>query len=197
MADPDRPLPPGRSPQLLSATTSVLLVVDVQERLIPLIPQQQRIVWNIQRLLQAAEVLGVPARGTEQYPKGLGPTVEPLRQRLGPVPEKLSFSCAGCEPFVEQLDAQTRWQVVTVGIETHVCVQQTVLDLLARGFDLFVVVDAVGARGELDHQTALRRMESAGATLTTAESVMFEWCQRAGTPQFKQISQLVRQSPPR
>ncbi len=196
MAASDLPPPPDRSPQLLSASTSVLLVVDVQEKLIPLIPQHQRIVWNIQRLLQAAEVLDVPALGTEQYPKGLGPTVEPLRQRLGPMPEKLSFSCVGCEPFLQQLDIETRWQVVAVGIETHVCVQQTVLDLLARGFDLFVVVDAVGARGELDHLTALRRMESAGATLTTAESVMFEWCQQAGTPQFKQISQLVRQSPP-
>ena len=196
MTPSELPPPPERSPQLLSAPSSVLLVVDVQEKLIPLIPHHRRIVWNIQRLLQAAQVLEVPAVGTEQYPKGLGPTVEPLRELLGPVPEKLSFSCAGCEPFLERLDVESRWQVVVAGIETHVCVQQTVLDLLARGFEPYLVADAVGARGELDHQVALRRMEAAGATVTTTESVMFEWCQRAGTPQFKQISQLVRQSPP-
>ncbi len=196
MPPSELPPPPERSPQLLSTPSSVLLVVDVQEKLIPLIPHHRRLIWNIQRLLQAAQVLEVPAVGTEQYPKGLGPTVEPLRELLGPVPEKLSFSCAGCEPFVEQLDVESRWQVVVAGIETHVCVQQTVLDLLARGFEPYVVADAVGARGELDHQIALRRMEAAGATVTTTESVMFEWCQRAGTPQFKQISQLVRQSPP-
>ncbi len=187
---------PVRSSALLSASTSVLVVVDVQEKLIPLIPHHRRLVWNIGRLLQAAQVFQVPVLGTEQYPRGLGPTVPELRHALGPVPEKLTFSCLGCPEFASQLDPQTRWQVVLVGIETHVCVQQTALDLMEKGLDVFVVADAVGARAELDHQIALRRMESAGATLTTTESVMFEWCQRAGTEQFKSISQLVRQSPP-
>jgi nicotinamidase-related amidase len=133
---------------------------------------------------------------TEQYPRGLGPTVEPLRSRLGEVPDKLTFSCGGRPEIFRDLRQRGVWKILVVGIETHVCVQQTALDLLADGFRVYVAVDAVGSRFDSDCEIALRRMDSAGVTLTTTESALFEWCDAAGTPEFKQISALARESAP-
>lgn len=188
------PLP--RSPELMSAGDTALLVVDVQQKLIGLISGHRRLVWNIGRLIDGARLLGLAVLATEQYPQGLGPTEPELAARLGPVPSKLAFSCAGCPEVVRALEEHAVHKVLVVGIEAHVCVQQTVLDLLAAGFSVYVAVDAVGSRGALDRDIALRRMECAGASLTTTEAALFEWCQVAGTPEFKQISALVKQSPP-
>lgn len=185
-----------RSPELMSQGDTGLLVVDVQDKLLPLIPQHERLVWNIRRLIDGAKLLGLPVAATEQYPKGLGPTTATLAERLGPIEAKLMFSCRECGAAFEKLREQNVYKILVVGIETHVCVQQTVLDLLADGYRTFVAVDAVGARQALDHETALRRMDSAGATLTTVESALFEWCEAAGTPEFKQISALIRETAP-
>jgi nicotinamidase-related amidase len=185
-----------RSPELMSPEDTVLLVVDVQVKLMPLIRGQGRILWNLRRLLDGAEATGVKALATEQYPQGLGPTVPELAAKLGEIPSKAAFSCAGCEPFMAELRRLNASKVLVAGIEAHVCVQQTVLDLLAGGYRVYVPVDAVGSRYEIDYQTGLRRMESAGATLTTTESALFEWCQVSGTPTFKKISALVREQPP-
>jgi nicotinamidase-related amidase len=193
MTEPNR-LP--RSPELMSRHDSALLVVDVQEKLIGHIPNHERIVWNIGRLVDGAKVLGVPAAGTEQYPQGLGKTVDVLAQRLPAMPSKLTFSCAGCPEIFHELQQRGIFKILVVGIEAHVCVQQTVLDLLHAGFQVYLAVDAIGARFEHDYQAALRRLDAAGAILTTTESALFEWCDIAGTPEFKQISALVRQAPP-
>jgi nicotinamidase-related amidase len=122
--------------------------------------------------------------------------VPELAGRLGPIPSKATFSCGGCEPFAQSLEAAGASKVMVSGIEAHVCVQQTVLDLLANGYRVFVPVDAVGSRYAIDFETGLKRMESAGATLTTTEAALFEWCQMSGTPVFKKISALVREKPP-
>jgi len=175
---------------------TILLVVDVQQKLMPLIPGGTRIVWNLRRLLDGAEATGLRVLATEQYPQGLGPTVPELAGRLGTIPSKMTFSCGGCEPFVSQLEALAVSKVMVAGIECHVCVQQTVLDLLAAGYRVYVPVDAVGSRYAIDYETGLRRMETSGATLTTTESALFEWCQESGTPTFKKISALVREQPP-
>ncbi|MEX0819066.1 MAG: hydrolase [Pirellulaceae bacterium] len=185
-----------RSPELMSRTDTALLVVDVQEKLIPLIADCQRVVWNIGRLLDGAQSLGVRAVATEQYPRGLGSTTKELADRLGDVPEKLTFSCGGCPEVFDKLREAGIFKILVVGIEAHVCVQQTVLDLLADGFRIYLAVDAVGARHEVDYEIALRRMDSAGATLTTTEAALFEWCDVAGTPEFKRISTLIQESPP-
>jgi nicotinamidase-related amidase len=191
----DNSLP--RSPERMSADDTALLVIDVQEKLIDLLPDHEAIVWNVARLIDAAGILSVPIAATEQYPKGLGRTVEALTSRLKVRPsEKVTFSCGSCGEIFSALDRNDVSRVAVCGIETHVCVQQTVLDLLAAGFRVYVAADAVGARRDIDHQVALRRMEASGATLTTTEAILFEWCERAGTPNFKSISQLVRQSPP-
>ncbi|MEX0714341.1 MAG: hydrolase [Pirellulales bacterium] len=192
--DEQPPLP--RSPELMSAGDTGLLVVDVQGKLVGLIPSHHWIIWNIRRLIDGAAVLGVAVAGTEQYPKGLGPTAPELAERLGSISAKLSFSCGACPEIFSAWESRGIHRVLVAGIETHVCVQQTVMDLLAAGRRVYLAVDATGSRHEIDHTTALRRMESAGATLTTTEAALFEWCQAAGTPQFKEISRLVQEQPP-
>jgi nicotinamidase-related amidase len=189
--------PYARSPELMTPLDTVLVVVDVQVKLMPLIAGGGRIVWNLRRLLDGAEAVNLKVLATEQYPQGLGPTVPELAKRLGEIPSKTAFSCAGCEPFAARLGQADASQVMVAGIEAHVCVQQTVLDLLAGGYRVYVPVDAVGSRYAIDYETGLKRMESAGATLTTTEAALFEWCQESGTPVFKKISALVRESPPK
>ena len=188
--------PLARSPELMTPQDTVLLVVDVQEKLMPLIAGAPRILWNLRRLLDGAAATGLTVLATEQYPQGLGPTMPELAERLGTIPSKAAFSCCGCEPFVHSLEASSASKVMVSGIEAHVCVQQTVLDLLAGGYRVYVPVDAVGSRYAIDYETGLKRMESAGATLTTTEAALFEWCQQSGTPVFKKISALVREQPP-
>jgi nicotinamidase-related amidase len=185
-----------RSPDLMTASDTGLLVVDVQQKLIGLIDGHARIVWNIRRLIDGAKLLGLPILATEQYPQGLGLTSPELVAHLNPVFSKTAFSCAGCGEFGEALAASGKIKWLVAGIEAHVCIQQTVLDLLAEGLRVYVAADAVGSRARFDYEIALRRMESAGATLTTVESALFEWCQDSKAPQFKQISKLVQEKAP-
>ena len=184
-----------RSPELLSRATSRLLVVDVQEKLIPAIVRGEELIQNCVRLVQGAKILGIPAAATEQYPKGLGKTTGSLATLFESIPEKLRFSCAEVLDWGRSSADATesdRFQIVVCGIEAHVCVLQTVLDLIAQGFQVFVPADAVASRRELDWKFALDRMAASGAVICTLESVLYEWCEVAGTPEFKQISQLVK-----
>lgn len=190
-----------RSPELMTAGDTLLCLVDLQERLLPAIIQSGRIVWNVRRLIEGANVLGVEVVATEQYPEKLGPTVQSLAGLLTTPPaSKLAFSAAACgELFAGHLSKAGqagRHRVLLAGVETHVCVQQTAYDLLAAGFQVFLAADATGTRYTHDYEVALRRMESAGVALTTTEAALFEWCKEASTPQFKQISQLVKEQPP-
>jgi nicotinamidase-related amidase len=187
-----------RSHELMNRDDTVLVVIDVQEKLIPRVPGFDRIVWNIGRLIDGAKLLGVPVLGTEQYPKGLGATVDELAKRTGPLCSKLAFSCCQCDEFWQQLAGThaARHKVLLCGIETHVCVQQTALDLMAAGYRVFLATDAMGTRFEIDHTIGLRRMDSSGATLTTTEAALFELCEKAGSVEFKQLSALVRQAFP-
>jgi len=186
----------GRSPELLSRSDSALLVVDVQEKLLTAIPAREVIVWNIRRLLDAAALFQIPVAASEQYPRGLGPTAEVLAQRLESPAAKQRFSCHGCQIVPDTWTSAGIYKLVVTGIEAHVCVLQTVLDLLSAGFQIHVPVDAIGSRYRLDYDTALRRMEASGAVLTTTEMVMFEWCETAADPNFKQLSALVRETRP-
>lgn len=183
-----------RSGDLLARASSRLLIVDVQEKLLPAIPARDQLIANCAKLIEGAKILGVPVSATEQYPQGLGSTTPKLATQLGAAASKVRFSCAEVLDWgtaAEQTDQ--RFQVVVAGMEAHVCVLQTVLDLLALGYQVFVPADGIASRKELDHQVALERMTSCGATIVTVESVLFEWCEVAGTPEFKQISQLIKQ----
>ncbi len=185
-----------RSPYLLDPQQSGLLVVDVQTKLIPHIANHQVVTWNIRRLLDAAALCGVPAVATEQYPQGLGETIPDLRQRLSQPVVKAMFSCRECQADLQKIFSRGIKQLVVVGIEAHVCVLQTVLDLLANKIALFVPADAIGSRTPLDHDIAIQRMSRAGATITTTEAVIFEWAETSANPIFKSLSQLVREVPP-
>ena len=177
----------------LSALNSTLLVVDVQDKLLAVMPDAAGLIRDVGFLLDVANLLKVPALATEQYPQGLGPTNSELVRRLpGERPAKVTFSSCGAPGLVTQLRQRGRPNIVVVGMETHVCVLHTTLDLLADGLQVFVATDAVQSRFRLDHDMALRRLERAGAVLTTAEATAFEWLGGSDHPQFKPVSRLVQ-----
>src|SRR5262245_45900167 len=173
----------------LQIENSVVIAIDIQDKLLVKIPTAAAMVRNAAFVLDVASALSVPVRATEQYPKGLGPTTAEIARRLpASLPSKTTFSCCGAGTFLEELEMLRRPNVVLVGMETHVCVSQTALDLLQAGLHVFLPVDALAARGQLDHETALRRLQREGAVLTTAEAIAFEWMGDAKHPQFKAVS---------
>lgn len=176
---------------LLQKNQSCLVLIDIQEKLTPLVNHAAQLVSSVQWLLRLATELDVPLLVSEQYPQGLGKTVEPLRQWIPGQTEieKIYFSCLRDATFAKHWQMLNKKQAVLAGIETHVCVLQTALDLNAAGIDVFVVVDAVSSRHELDHQCALERMQQEGIHLVTHEMVFFEWVEHAGTSAFKALSQ--------
>jgi nicotinamidase-related amidase len=176
----------------MSAADTGLLVIDVQDKLMAKIPRADALVRNIAFLIDGARLVGLPVQATEQYPKGLGNTVADLARRLPQRPDKVSFSCCAVPGLVEGFRKAGRPKVVLAGIETHVCVQQTALDLLAQDFRVYVAVDAVASRFVVDHDYALRRLEKAGAILTSSETCIFEWVGGANHPAFKEVSRLVQ-----
>src|SRR5262245_31544111 len=180
-------------PTQMTAGDTGLLVIDVQEKLIPLIYQADLLVKNIAFLVDAAKLLGVPAQVTEQYPRGLGKTVAELAGRLPVAPEKVGFSCCAIPSVVEFFRRQARPKILLAGIEAHVCVQQTALDLLALDFRVYLGADAVGSRYEIDRSYALQRLQQAGCIVTTVEAAVFEWTGGSDHPQFKAMSKLVQE----
>jgi nicotinamidase-related amidase len=181
------------TPLRLTATGTTLLVVDVQTKLLPLIPRAAELLGATRMLLEVAKLLGVPVLATEQYPQGLGPSAPEVVDLLpGDRPAKVEFSCCAAPEVGLRLRELQRPAVLLAGIETNVCVLQTALDLVADGFQVAVAADAVAARYPLDHDLALRRMERAGVLLTTAETAAFEWLGTSAHPQFKALSRLIR-----
>lgn len=174
----------------MCADQSVLLVIDIQERLLPAIHQGEEVVQHILWLAGVARRLGVPVLATEQYPQGLGASVQALRERLDArqFVSKEHFSALG-EGQLLEAPGGDRHQWIVTGTETHVCVQQTVLDLLAAGRRVFVVDEGVGSRRERDKALALERMRQHGADIVSREMVAFEWLQRANTADFRQVLQ--------
>jgi nicotinamidase-related amidase len=181
----------------LQREDTVLVVIDVQEKLMPVIDRSSEVILNIDRLVRGCHILGVPAILTEQYVKGLGPSVEAVRRAFeetsGYAPiEKSCFSAYGCEAFSSRLAGLGRSQVLIAGVETHVCVYQTVEDLLARGVAVSVVADAVSSRTAQNKELALRRFVSDGAKLSSTEMALFELTVTSGTEEFKAISRVVK-----
>jgi hypothetical protein len=169
------------------------MVIDLQDRLLPAIHEADKCVAAACRMIEAAKLLGVPMLCTEQYPAGIGHTCQTVRDCLGdlPVLEKTRFS-ACIESVTGCLRELDRPSIVVVGIEAHVCVQQTVLSLLRLGYQPFVCVDAIGSRRPLDRDTAIERMRQAGAVITTTESAIFELTGEAATDMFKKILKIVK-----
>jgi nicotinamidase-related amidase len=179
---------------LIDRNHSYLLVVDVQERLLPAMADPDSVQANGAILLKAAARLGVPMLGSEQYPKGLGPTVSALRALMpeGAILAKAAFSCAGDPALRARIAGLERLQAVICGIETHVCVLQTALDLTAAGYRCFVVRDACSSRRQASIDAAVARLQQAGVVLVTTEMVLFEWLHDAAAPEFRDVSALIR-----
>jgi nicotinamidase-related amidase len=180
------------TPPRMSTADTALLVIDMQEKLLPKIADVDRVVHNLSFLLEAAHLVGIPVLATEQYPKGLGGTLPSLLPMMPVRWEKTDFSCCAVPEVLQALGRDARIKVLLTGIETHVCVLHTALDLLARDFHVFLAVDTLGSRYVGDHETALRRMEREGAILTTCETAIFEWLGGSRAPHFKEISQLIQ-----
>ena len=174
---------------LIRAERSMLLAVDLQQRLVPAIDDGEGVVRRTAWLVRAAQKIGVPVAATEQYPQGLGPTATLLADLLpaGSIGTKVHFSCAEAD-CLGTLPGANRPQVVIAGVEAHVCVLQTALGLVGQDRQVFVVEDATGSRRAADKALALERMRQHGVTIVSKEMVVFEWLARAGTPLFRDVS---------
>ncbi|NWG27278.1 MAG: hydrolase [Ignavibacteriaceae bacterium] len=183
-----------RFSKLLKPESAALLIIDIQEKILPVISNHERVVEYTLKLIKGFKVMGLPVYYTEQYPKGLGPTAKIILEELGEIKafNKMSFSCSGANDLFDEFKKKNLSQVVVCGIEAHVCVQQTVLDLIENGFQVNIAADAVSSRKEIDYRTALERMRQNGAEVTTTESILFELLNVCGTPQFKEVSKIVK-----
>ena len=173
---------------LLDKKQSLLWLIDLQERLISKISNAEKIIHNSKWLLSLADECLVPIMIAEQYPKGLGKTVSDLEIWHNLVLEKHEFSAYQNKLMYETLNFHRKNQIILLGIETHVCILQTALDLLSDGYSVYVVIDCVSSRNKLDHKYALKRLKQAGVMLITKEMVFFEWLQNSNAKNFKELS---------
>ena len=183
-----------RTSPRLTRSQSGLVVVDIQERLLPFIFEKDQLIQSSVRLIKGAAILGIPILATEQYRKGLGPTAPEVAAAItGFAPlEKVTFSACGAEGFSDALTSKEVTNVILCGIEAHVCVLQTCLDLLDYDVGVFVAADAVSARNPENSRLALQRMHDAGAVIASTEMVLFELLGRARTEEFKEVQALVK-----
>lgn len=180
--------------KLLNSASAVLLIIDLQERILPVINNSENVVLNAIKLIRGFKVLNLPVFYTEQYPKGLGSTSAKIKDELEEAEyfDKMSFSCFGASNLFNKFKEKELSQIVVAGVEAHVCVQQTVLDLLENNFQVNVAADAVSSRKEIDYRIALDRMKAHGAEITTSESILFELLNVCGTDVFKKVSKIVK-----
>jgi nicotinamidase-related amidase len=177
----------------LTPQNSALVVIDVQEKLMNIMPRRAEMLASIQKLIGAARVLKLPTLVTAQYIKGLGPVCAEIVEAtpsITPI-EKTAFSCCGSEEFMRAVKDLRRQRIILCGIEAHVCVQQTAIDLM-KDYFVYVATDAIGSRHRHDHKVAVERMRDCGAVITTVESAVFELLRESGTDLFKQILPLFK-----
>lgn len=173
---------------------AVLLIVDIQDKLAAVMEERDKVVKNNQHLIELAKMLDVPVIVTEQYPKGLGPTVADLKtalQTYRPI-EKMTFDCCGQQTFLDELKGQNKNTAILTGMETHICVLQTCIGLLKGGLNVHVVQDAICSRTKENWKTGIEFMRDAGATVTCTETVLFQLLKVAGTEEFKTVSRRIK-----
>ncbi len=173
---------------------TAILVIDTQEKLIRVIENKEMIVKNIKKLLEACFLLGVNSYFTEQNPLKLGKTISILlANNPRSIAGKMSFSCMECTKIIRQLKEEGVKNIILTGIETHVCVQQSALELIDDGFNVYIPIDGVGSRNYMDHEIAQTRIQSAGGVISTTESIIFELCKTADRKEFRSISKLIKE----
>ena len=176
------------------AEDTAALIIDFQEKLVPAIANNEEVVAKAALFCAGLKELGVPMAITQQYTKGLGDTVAPIKEVVGEFEamEKMSFSAMGCEEFVAWVKAQGKKTILVCGVEAHICVLQSVIDLQAEGYQVYLVEDCIASRKPSDKETGIKRAMGEGALMTSAEAILFELTYISGTPVFKQISKLVK-----
>jgi nicotinamidase-related amidase len=179
--------------ELLKEENTGIVLIDVQDKLFPYIHNKFKVSDNIRKLLEFAKITEIPIILTEQNPKGLGRTIKEIKDLIPEVEpvEKYTFSCVGDENFVSVLDRNELKNIIVVGIETHICVTQTVIDLLSGGYIIHVISDAVGSRSEFTHNAGISRMRSAGAVISTLEMVMYEYLKTSKHPKFRDFLEKI------
>jgi isochorismate hydrolase len=181
---------------LCDADNSCLIIIDVQAKLSTAIPEKviSRLRKNTDILLNAAKKLNVPIIATAQYPKGLGPIEEFITNKLtdsSNIFEKTRFSCLGTDKLPEHLNQINKKQIILAGIEAHICVLQSAIELMAERYDVFVVTDAIASRQSISYEISILRLNQAGCVLLNTESVLFEWLRDASHPEFKSLAKLI------
>src|SRR5574344_21312 len=179
---------------MLNADNNLLIVIDIQEKLTKVAFNGNNIAENANKLATAANILSIPIIATEQYPKGLGNTVEKLKSNINKdnIIEKTAFSAMKEDPFSKKIHDFNKKQIYICGIETHICVLQTALDLIKKGYEVFIVKDATSSRYESDYQAGLELLKQYGVKITCTEIVLFQWLETSKNPHFKEIQSLIK-----
>lgn len=178
---------------ILNKKKTLFVLVDVQERFVPVMHEMDRAMKNINILCKASNILGIPLVVTEQYPKGLGKTHEKVDLPANVIKvEKTHFSCFGCEAFAQEIKKIDPKAIVLFGVEAHVCILKTALDAAAKGIEVHVVADAITSRKPENKKIAIKRLRQSGAFIVSTEMILFQLLDKAGTEEFKQISELVK-----
>ena len=185
---------PGRRAMRISREVSAGLVIDIQEKLFPHMAENEMLLKKCLILMEGLKILGIPLIYTEQYPRGLGSTIEPVALVMGtdPLVEKTTFSCCDEPGYLKLMEDYQLKTLIICGIEAHVCVMQTVIDLVEKGYIPVVVEDCISSRYMRDKHVAIQRMRAEGAVITTCESILFELTRNSGTDEFKAISRLIK-----
>ena len=179
---------------ILNKDSAALVVVDIQEKLVPAMKKRQQVYDNCGHLIELAKLIDLPIVLTEQYPKGLGPTVPEIKDVLPSYTplEKVTFDCCRGEGFLDTITSLQKTHIILTGMETHICVLQTCLSLLKEGYFVHLVGDAVCSRKKQDFRTGVETMRDAGAVITCTETALFQLLEKAGTPEFKAISKRIK-----
>jgi nicotinamidase-related amidase len=179
---------------ILSKEKTILVLIDIQEKLLKVMWKNEELILNLSKLIRAFKIMEIPILLTEQYPEGMGKTDESISELVNQIEpiEKLCFSCIGKDDFDEKLKASGKKQVVLAGIESHICVLQTALDLLDQGYFVYLPYDATSSRKESDYRNALERMQKEGVAVGSIESAIFELLKVADTPQFRKILKIIK-----
>jgi len=181
-------------PRLLSQENTILVLIDIQEKLLKVMWKKEDLILNVGKLIRAFKIMEIPILLTEQYPEGMGKTdwaISELLDQIQPI-EKICFSCLGKDDFQAKLKSFGRKQVLLAGIESHVCVLQTALDLLDKGYFVYVPYDGTSSRKESDYRNALQRMQKEGTVIGSVESAIFELLKAADSPVFRQILRIIK-----
>lgn len=181
-------------PHLLSKEKAILVLVDIQEKLLKVMWKKEELILNVSKLIKSFKIMEIPILLTEQYPQGMGKTDESITELLKGTEaiEKICFSCMGKDEFTKKMKSLGKDQVVLCGIESHICVLQTALDLLHQGYFVYVPYDGISSRKESDYRNALDRIQKEGVVIGSVESAIFELLKTADSPAFKQILDIIK-----